>query len=298
MPSRDDARSGHAWTEDEEFGVPAEVVRRPRPDLGEDWHQPPEGPDTTEVRLDDPDLWSYARGEPDWVIRSHYRDEELGEVRSGKEASVVLVRRISGERSCLLARKRYRPRAMRAFRREEAYQQGRGLGDERVDRAVAKRTRFGREILEYAWAYREFPLMRTAWELGVTVPYPVEALDDGVVMEYVGDDEGPAPRLVDIRLTASEAEDAFEQVVEDVRRMLDGYLVHADLSAYNILWWQERAWIIDFPQAVDVTHVFGIDFLRRDIDNVCSYFRRCGLDPDPGALFEDVLRTSPMRWGP
>ena len=59
-------------------------------------------------------------------------------------------------------------------------------------------------------------------------------------------------------------------------------MVHADLSAYNIIYWQEEAWIIDFPQAVAVpSNPHSIDLLMRDIGNVCKYFEKYGIISDP-----------------
>lgn len=292
-PHEPDALEGEIWSEDEEFGAPDERVQRPKPDLGEDWEEE-RGLDVDDVALADPELW--AREEPRWVVEPPYTDEDLGTIRSGKEAEVRLLRRRGRTGSCLLAFKRFRPRAQRAFRREEDYRAGASLGDERVDRAVANRSRFGRDVLEYAWAYNEFPLMRTAWEMGVRVPYPVDMLDDGLTMEYVGDETAAAPRLADVRLEQDEAEEAFEEIVEGVRRLLDAYLVHADLSAFNVLWWEGRAWLIDFPQAVDVAkHPRGLEFLERDVRNVCGYFRRAGVERDPGDVLRDVLRTAPFE---
>ncbi|MHA2384362.1 MAG: RIO1 family regulatory kinase/ATPase domain-containing protein, partial [Candidatus Thorarchaeota archaeon] len=57
--------------------------------------------------------------------------------------------------------------------------------------------------------------------------------------------------------------------------------VHGDLSGYNILWWQDRPWIIDMPQAVkvgpwsDMKSV--VSLLRRDIVNVLQYFKKYGI---------------------
>lgn len=281
--------------EDEEFGVEPEAIRKLKPDLGEDW-EVDTSLDTTEVRLDDPDSWTTVRPEPAWVIRGgEYLDEELGVIKTGKEADVLLVRRTAGLRECLVAHKRYRPRAQRAFRREEDYRDGQSLGDDRVDRAVRRRSRYGRAVLEYAWAYREYPIMRAAWDAGVRVPYPVEDVPDGLILEYLGDDDRAAPRLAEVRLQPREALDAFEDLVEGMRRLLDAGLVHADLSAFNVLWWQDKPWIIDFPQAVDVAkHPRGLEFLRRDCENVTRWFRRHGVACDGPTLFDKLLRDAPF----
>jgi len=57
--------------------------------------------------------------------------------------------------------------------------------------------------------------------------------------------------------------------------------IHADLSAYNVLYWQGQISIIDFPQAVDPrfnSNAFAL--LARDIENICHYVARYGLERD------------------
>jgi RIO kinase 1 len=281
---------------EEEDIVLEEAPPRLRPtELDEDW-SPDTGLDTSDVHMADPDL-AGGWGRPEWLIESDFTDSDIRMVRTGKEADVWLVRRTAGDRSCLLAVKRFRPREHRAFRREDDYRGAVSLGDERVDRAVAKRSRFGRAILSYAWAYNEFPVMRRALQAGVRVPYPVEATETGLAMQYLGDLDDPAPRLSDVRLHPRVAEEAFADVVENIRRLLDACLVHADLSAFNILWWRDKPWLIDMPQAADISlHPRGVEFLRRDIKGVCAYFRRCGVEADPSDVFDDVMRTAPFTW--
>ena len=61
--------------------------------------------------------------------------------------------------------------------------------------------------------------------------------------------------------------------------------LHGDLSAFNILYWQGRATIIDFAQAVDPRHNPEIyPVLERDVERVYRYFARYGVVADPGAI--------------
>ena len=67
-------------------------------------------------------------------------------------------------------------------------------------------------------------------------------------------------------------------LLQDVELLLDCHLVHGDLSAYNVLWWADRPWIIDVPQSIDL-HASrnGYAHLRRDVENLGRYFERYGL---------------------
>ena len=65
----------------------------------------------------------------------------------------------------------------------------------------------------------------------------------------------------------------------------------ADLSAYNILYWEGEITIIDFPQVADVSgnpHAEAI--LRRDVARVCEYFARQGAPSDPLAIADELWR--------
>ena len=120
-------------------------------------------------------------------------------------------------------------------------------------------------------------MMQQAWRAGVNVPYPVGARGDGLLMQFLGDAERAAPRLAEARLGPSEIRSARAQLIDNLTRLVGAGFVHADLSAFNLLWWDEQLWFIDFPQAVDVTtnpHAF--EYLHRDVTNVGNWFARHG----------------------
>ncbi len=71
--------------------------------------------------------------------------------------------------------------------------------------------------------------------------------------------------------------------------MLAHHVVHGDLSPYNVLYWQGRPVIIDFPQAVDARENPNAQMLlARDVANVCRYFARQGVDCDPVAIADEL----------
>jgi RIO kinase 1 len=132
--------------------------------------------------------------------------------------------------------------------------------------------------------------MSTLWHAGVAVPYPIAFADDVFDLEYVGSWEMAAPQLSAARLSAGQLSDAFEQLVAGLRSIVAAGIAHGDLSAYNLLWWEERLWFIDFPQAIDIAaNLQGLDFLHRDVLNVCGWFERRGLDVDAEEVFADLL---------
>lgn len=252
-----------------------------------------------------------SRPVPDWVIVDEFVDHELGVIATGKEGEVGLVEResLDGDRSHLLARKRYRPRTIShkgelqalgferapTFRNDLVYRDGRNYGKRSRDRrAVERMTNYGKQLVKEKWLGLEFEVMRTAWDAGANMPYPVSFTEDGgLLLQYVGDDERAAPRLAQARLPKDRLEDAWDDLWSSVRILVETGWVHADLSAYNALWWDERVWLIDLPQAVDlVASPHGFDLLHRDVCNVCAWFASRGLDRDPDALYGELLAAA------
>jgi RIO kinase 1 len=242
---------------------------------------------------------------PAWLTAGETEDEVLGLLKTGKEAEVFVVERrtLDGSRSELLAHKRYRPtkvakgelKAMgfsrsRGFTKDSKYHEGRKFRRSREQRAVERGTDKGKRILADRWPAQELDILVKAHKAGVTVPYPVEFTGDGLLMQLIGDDGVAAPRLVQARLDGTELKRAFGQFVDDVTALTQAGLVHADLSPYNVLWWRDRLWVIDFPQAVDlVNNPHGFDLLRHDVTTMCDWFTRKGLDVDPDALYAELI---------
>ncbi len=67
---------------------------------------------------------------------------------------------------------------------------------------------------------------------------------------------------------------------EVLGRLADAGYAHGDLSPYNVLVHDGRLVLIDLPQAVDlVGNPQGFAFLRRDCDNICTWFRHAASTP-------------------
>lgn len=242
-----------------------------------------------------------------WLIADpeEYEEYDLGPLKTGKEADVFLVERVAADgRSCLLAHKRYRPRAVRhkgeledlgfqrasTFVHDRSYREGRSFTKSRDRRAAAKGTAWGRAVLDQGWADNEFDVLTRLWSAGVTVPFPVERSADGLLMQYVGDRTQGAPRLVHARLDRTATERAATLLVGELHRMVGAGVVHADLSVFNLLWWDDRLWVIDVPQAVDIgTNLGAFDLLHRDVTNVATWFRARGVRFDADAVFADLV---------
>lgn len=233
---------------------------------------------------------------PDWLVTDRAAIEtELGILKTGKEADVFLLERAvpaTGE-TCLLAAKRYRGEEHRTFHRNAGYTEGRRTKDSREARAMAKKSAFGKAVAAGQWAGAEWDSLQRCWDVGVPVPYPVQIDGTEILMELITVDDEPAPRLATTRPEHDLLRDWFEQLRTAMAAMAGQGFVHGDLSPYNILAAGERLVIIDLPQMVDlVANPNGADFLMRDCHNVCTWFRRRGLDVDEQDLFGELLAAA------
>lgn len=192
------------------------------------------------------------------------------QVKSGKEATVFVV----DFQKKLLALKVYIDPNKRSFQNNLSYIEGKYFRKPSEKRAVLNRSKTGRQMLHQSWIRREFFLLKKLHTAGANVPKVYEWTNKSILMEFVGN-EYVAPRLIDVELTPSQAKKSFELILKDVELMLECGIVHSDLSSYNILWWDEKPWIIDLPQAVDIRqNPNKNELLIRDLDNLITYFSK------------------------
>lgn len=214
---------------------------------------------------------------PDWLPPGEAH-VELGLLKTGKESEVHLVARSGGGRTVLLAQKRFRARDRRLFRDDYTYRGVWGNGSRREDRAMRKNTRYGHAAMQARWVSNEWGNLVHLHAAGVTVPPPVELLEDGYRMAFIGDVDRAAPRLSEVDLDRASARRVWDELLDEVALMVAADRVHGDLSAYNVLWWRDRAVVIDFSQTVDaITHPAARDLLLRDIEALGGYFTRRGV---------------------
>jgi len=241
----------------------------------------------------------------EWPQGEPYEDVQRGTLKSGKEAEIFLVeRRFARSGPRLLAHKRYRIRypgkdELRAegfsnatsFRRDAAYRSGWYVSSrDRRALAAGNRSRHGQQLAAELWPVQEWAMLRRASAAGVPVPHPVEQTADGILMEYIGDESQAAPMLARAKLGSDELASAWAQLADSLRALTAAGLVHADLSAYNLLWWEGQLVVIDLPQAVEfTTNADAFELLHRDVANATDWFGRRGVVLDAESLYAELV---------
>ena len=185
-------------------------------------------------------------------------------ISTGKEGNVFYAEGEDGE-----------PLALKIFRTSTATFKRIGKyieGDPRFKGLTGNR----RKII-YAWANKEYRNLQRYYEAEIPVPEPIAFSKNCLVMEYIGNEYGPAPQLKNVVL--EDPDDTYDEVISFI---IDGYkdahLVHGDMSEYNILMPDGQPVLIDCGQAVTADHFNSREFLKRDIDNINRFFRNRGAD--------------------
>lgn len=197
-------------------------------------------------------------------------DEIIGQLMSGKEATVYTVR-CGSEVRCA---KVYKEVAKRSFKKAVQYQEGRKVRNTRRARAMDKGSKYGRKQQEETWQNAEVDALYLLANAGVRVPKPYGCFDGVLLMELVSDEAGNvAPRLGDVSMDEEQALEDHAIVMQYVVMMLCAGIVHGDLSEFNVLVDDYGPVIIDLPQAVDASANNNAEvMLARDIANMTTYY--------------------------
>lgn len=200
------------------------------------------------------------------LVNTGFLREVNGCVSTGKEANVYYA--VSGDGSDS-AVKVYKTSIL-VFKDREQYV----AGEFRFQRYCKSNPR----KMVRTWAEKEARNLTRLANCGVRAPKVKILRQHVLVMEFIGEDGWPAPRLKEVKFPSAASMDrCYIELCVMMRVMFTQCkLVHGDLSEYNLLFHEGHVYIIDVSQSVEHDHPQSINFLRRDIVNVNIFFRTRG----------------------
>ena len=144
-----------------------------------------------------------------------------------------------------------------------------------------------RDLVE-VWVRKEYRNMKRLYRWGLNVPKVLGVHKNVLVMEYLGSDTSPSPKLREVEVDDPQA------VYDDLLHFLavawqQAEMVHGDFSPYNILWHDGRACVIDVGQAVVESHPKAQEFLVRDVTRLVEWGEKQGLDVTLAETMYEVL---------
>lgn len=230
--------------------------------------------------------YSFNTGDLEELRDTGILDEIICIIKSGKEASVYLGKSSAG----FVAVKIYTDLRVRSFRKDDIYRQGRFIGDARIEKAIDQGSALGLNAHQILWVQEEFSQMNFLYNSGIPVPKPIARMGLVVIMEFIGSEGEPASRLSDLHLEKDEAEEAFRQSLKILESIVKAGRVHGDFSTFNILWHDEKAVVIDFPQVVGINaNSASHEILLRDVNSLCKSFKKYKLEIDANKIYGKLL---------
>ena len=148
-----------------------------------------------------------------------------------------------------------------------------------------------RDII-FAWTRKEFKNLEKAYKIGVKVPKPIVMRNNVLVMQYLGNEDSPAPMLKDVKI--KDPQKMFDTIIKFISKMYKkAELVHSDMSAFNILIHNNQPYLIDLGQGMLLEHPNAHDFLKRDIHNIVQYFKKFGIKAEEKEIYKKITK---MEW--
>ncbi|MDP6869567.1 MAG: serine protein kinase RIO [Candidatus Poseidoniaceae archaeon] len=138
------------------------------------------------------------------------------------------------------------------------------------------------------WVRKEFRNLSRLAKWGLQVPKPLAVHKNVLIMEYLGTNNAPSPRLRDVVIP--DPKPVYESLLEFLAiAWQKAEMVHGDFSPYNIMWHSDNPVVIDVGQSVVQSHPKAQEFLVRDVTRLVEWANKAGLDIELAEAMYDVL---------
>jgi len=133
--------------------------------------------------------------------------------------------------------------------------------------------------ITYMWAEKEMYNLQRIKQAEIPCPRVILLRKHVLVMSFIGSQNKSAPQLKSAHLSHAQQTSAYNQVVDIMKKMYHKCsLVHGDLNEYNLLWHNNKVWVIDVSQSVEPSHPNALEFLLRDCKNISKFFRKLNVE--------------------
>lgn len=210
-------------------------------------------------------------------IRKKILEKFNGVISTGKESRVYLA---FGKNNELFAVKIYLTTSAEFKKGMQYY----------LDENLSKIYKRNFRLAVFEWCKREFKNLRIAHEANVKVPKPIAYKNNILILEFLGENGKPAPLIYEIEIPDYEI--VYKKIINYIEKLYNAGIIHADLSEYNILYYKNEPYLIDFGQSIKITHPNAPNFFLRDIKNINKYFRNKKVKViDELEIFEKIFKT-------
>ena len=141
------------------------------------------------------------------------------------------------------------------------------------------------------WVRKEQRNLSRLHKWGLRVPKPLAINKNVLVMEYLGDENSPYPKLREVVVENPQA--VFSELLEFLAvSWQKANLVHGDFSPFNILWSENGPIVIDVGQAVIQSHPKAQEFLIRDVTRLVEWANKNGIEIELAEAMYEVLNMN------
>jgi len=143
----------------------------------------------------------------------------------------------------------------------------------------------------YAWCEREYFNLKYSHDNKVQVPKALDQENNVIVMKLIGSKDIPYPTLKYAKDTKKNIKEIYKQYIVNMHKLLyKAKMVHADLSEYNMIFFNDKLYFIDMGQGVSTNYPKAKEFLERDFKTIVKFFRNNGLKITLEEIKDDIKR--------
>jgi RIO kinase 2 len=138
-------------------------------------------------------------------------------------------------------------------------------------------------------AKREFEGLKRVAKLNLRTPIPIAQNRHAVVMSIIqGEEISKFDELNDPDVH-------FNEIIGEYKLFFSkAHVIHGDLCEFNILLDpDDKVLIIDWPQWEDWNHPNALELVTRDITNLCTFFKKKGVESNSDEIIRDIMQLNP-----